>query len=514
MLNKRTVILLLFIVTKFVMQYLLIDSSYNLHRDEYLHIDQGKHLAWGFDSVPPFTSWVSWIILHLGNTVFWVKFFPALFGVLTMGVVWKTVETLGGDLFALTLSALAILLSVLLRLNILYQPNSFDVLAWTLFYYCMVQFIKTESNQWLYYAALAFAVGFLNKYNIAFLVIGSMPAVLVTRFRRIFFNKHLYYALLLALLIISPNIVWQWRNDFPVIHHMNELSETQLVNVKRSDFLKEQLLFFISSLFIIVLAWLSFIVYQPHKKFIPVLWSFVFTLLLFIYLKAKGYYAIGLYPVFIAFGVVYLQKLLSKGWLRFLQPLAFLIPLLLSITFIRIAFPTAPPATIAANAALYKDFGLLRWEDGKDHNLPQDFADMLGWKELAAKVDSAYALITDKEHTLVFCDNYGMAGAVNYYSKYKNINAVSMNADYVDWFPPSTKELTNLILVQERNDDDPERKKEQPLFESVKLVGKIDNVYARENGTSIYLLQNAKVPIMHYFVEDIAKVKKRRSIFH
>jgi hypothetical protein len=63
-------------------------------------------------------------------------------------------------------------------------------------------------------------------------------------------------------------------------------------------------------------------------------------------------------------------------------------------------------------------------------------------------------------------------------------------------------------------DDDQDRRKEQPLFESVKIVGKIENRYARENGTHIYLLQNAKAPIMHYFVEDIAKVKKRRSVFH
>ncbi|KKX47100.1 hypothetical protein L950_0228290 [Sphingobacterium sp. IITKGP-BTPF85] len=28
---------------------------------------------------------------------------------------------------------------------------------------------------------------------------------------------------------------------------------------------------------------------------------------------------------------------------------------------------------------------MLTWEDGKEHQLPQDFADMLGWKELAKK---------------------------------------------------------------------------------------------------------------------------------
>lgn len=513
MLNTKTAVLLLFVVVKLLLQYLLIHPGYDLHRDEYLHLDQGKHLAWGFYSVPPFSSWVSWTILQWGNTVFWIKFFPAFFGVCTMVLVWKTVEALGGNLFALVLSAIAILLSVILRLNILYQPNSFDVLAWMCFYYALIRQVQTEDNKWLYLAAIAFAIGFLNKYNIAFLIAGMLPAILITAYRKLLLNKHLYGAMMVALLIVLPNILWQVQNDYPVLHHMNELAQTQLEKVQRADFIKEQMLFFIGSLFVLVIGWVSFFVYRPHKEFRFVFWSFVFTLLLFIYLKAKGYYAIGLYPVLIAFGAVYTERLLSKGWLWVLRPVALAIPVVLSVTFIKIGFPTQPPAQIASNAALYKPFGLLRWEDGKEHQLPQDFADMLGWRELAAKVDAAYSQITDKGHTLVYCDNYGQAGAINYYSTFKSIQAVSMNADYINWFPPATKELYNLILVKDIYDDDPERKKEKPLFDSVQWVGSIQNKYARERGTRIYLLQNARVPIMHYFTEEIAEVKKERNPF-
>lgn len=514
MLNKRSLILFLFIITKFLLQYCLIHSSYDLHRDEYLHLDQAKHLAWGYDSVPPFTSWISWIILQLGNTVFWVKFFPALFGVLTIVLVWKTVEALGGNLFALILSATAILLSAILRLNILYQPNSFDVLAWTAFYFALVLYMKTERNKWLYAAAIVFAIGFLNKYNVAFLLLGTIPAVLLTSYRKVFANRHLYFALLAALVIVSPNLVWQYRNNFPVFHHLQELSDTQLVNVNRADFLKEQLLFFIGEIFVILAAWVSFFVYKPHKKYRLIFWSFLFTLLLFIYLKAKSYYAIGLYPVLIAFGAVYIEALTAVGWKRYLRFAAMLFVLAFSYVLISIGFPTnSAQYLIQHKQETYRKFGLLRWEDGKDHELPQDFADMVGWSELAKKVDAVYDSIPDKEHALVFCDNYGLAGAVNYYSKYRHINSVSMSADYIDWFPPATTELKNLILVKDTFDIDPGRKKELPLFESVQLVGKIENPYAREKGTRIYLLRNAKVPIMHYFTEDIIEQKKRKSFF-
>ncbi len=129
--RRNTFILFGFIVAKFLLQYALISPAYDLQRDEYLHLDQANHLAWGYISVPPLTSWIAYIIKLLGN-IFWVKFFPALFGALTLLIVWKTIETLKGGLFALVAGSLAVLVSVILRINILFQPNSSDIFFWNL----------------------------------------------------------------------------------------------------------------------------------------------------------------------------------------------------------------------------------------------------------------------------------------------------------------------------------------------------------------------------------------------
>ena len=236
--TKKTVILIGFIILKFVLQYVLLSPEYDLQRDEYLHLDQAHHLAWGYLSVPPVTSWFSYLIFLLGNSVFWVKFFPALFGALTLVIVWKTIETLKGNLYALILGATCVVFSCLLRLNTLYQPNSLDVLCWTAFYYVVIQYITTKEKQWFYIGAVVFAFGFLNKYNILFLLIGFVPALLLSDQRKILAEKKLYFALILGLLLILPNLVWQYNNHFPIAHHMKELAETQLVNVDRTDFLK------------------------------------------------------------------------------------------------------------------------------------------------------------------------------------------------------------------------------------------------------------------------------------
>ena len=148
---------------------------------------------------------------------------------------------------------------------------------------------------------------------------------------------------------------------------------------------------------------------------------------------------------------------------------------------------------------------MLRWEDGKDHLLPQDFADMLGWKELALKVDSIYSKIQNKEKTLILCDNYGQAGAINYYTR-QNVKAVSFNADYIDWFD-LTKNYENLIRIKEASEVDDELKETSPFFETSSIAGSITNKYSREFGTTIFTFIGAKIDVNKRIKDEIDEKK-------
>lgn len=504
--TKKTTIFLGFIGLKFLLQFLLLSSVYELQRDEFLHLDQANHLAWGYLSVPPLTSWTSYIIQLLGNSIFWIKFFPVLYGALTIFIVWKAIEELNGNLFALILGATCVLFSALLRINALYQPNSFDVLSWTVLYFILIKYIKTEDLKWLYVGAIAFAIGFLNKYNIVFLLIGVFPSLLITKHRKIFLRPGLYLAILMGLIFILPNLVWQYNNNFPVFYHLKELTQTQLVNVNRFDFLKNQLLFFIGSLIVIFSSFYALLFYKPFQKYRLFFFSILFTLIAFLYFHAKDYYAIGIYPIYIAFGSVFLSNVLKDGWKKYLQPIAIAVPLLLFIPIYNVAFPNKSPEYIVQHSEKYKKFGLLRWEDGKDHLLPQDFADMLGWKELALKVDSAYLKLTNKNKTLILCDNYGQAGAINFYTK-QNLKAVSFNADYLNWFDLS-KEYDNLITIKEVKGVNVELQETAPFFQNATLAGLITNQYAREYGTGIFVFTGAKIDIRQRIKNTIEEKKK------
>ncbi|MFT3846880.1 MAG: glycosyltransferase family 39 protein [Lacibacter sp.] len=506
--TKKTIILLGFILLKFFLQYILLSADYDLQRDEYLHLDQGQHLAWGFQSVPPFTSWISYIIYLLGNSVFWVKFFPALSGALTIFVVWKAIELLNGNLFALILGATCVLFSALLRLNTLYQPNSFDVLSWTTFYFVLIKYFKTEHTKWLFAAAFVFAIGFLNKYNIVFLLAGLLPSILLTEQRKLFAKKELYFSVFAGLLIVLPNLIWQFNHNFPVIHHLKELSTTQLVHVNRSDFLQSQLFFFIGSLFVIFPGLYALLFYSPYKQYKAFFGTIIFTLFVFTYFKAKDYYAIGLYPIYISFGSVFIADKIKQGWKKYLQPVCIAIPIAFFIPMYSLIFPNKSPEYIVNHKEKYQKLGLLRWEDGKDHELPQDFADMLGWKELAAKVDSAFTSLPNKEKTLILCDNYGQAGAINYYTQQK-IKAVTFNADYIDWFD-LTIQYENLIRVKQANETDAELKETSPFFETSFITGSVTNKYSREFRTSIFSFAGSKIDMNRRIKEEIDKKKNHR----
>ena len=358
--------------------------------------------------------------------------------------------------------------------------------------------------------AVVFALGFLNKYNIVFLILGLFPALLLLGPRTIFLKKEFYLSMLLTLLLIAPNLWWQYQNNFPVFHHLKELTDRQLIHNDRLDFLASQFSYFIGSLFVIVAGLYALLFYPPFKKYRFFLGTLVFTLIIFIYFRAKGYYAMGLYPIYLAFGSLFISHLLNEGRKLYLRPVAVIFPVLFFILMFPIFFANKSPKRIIANIKPYKKYGLLRWEDGKDHKLPQDYADMLGWKELAGKIDSICAGIPNLNNTMILCDNYGEAGAINYYTKNPKIKATSFSADYVNWFDLS-KPVHTFIRVKEFQNRKGEFDKTRPYFENGYIADSITNPLAREYGTTIFVFNGPKIDVVKRIKQEIGEVKNYKK---
>jgi hypothetical protein len=70
--------------------------------------------------------------------------------------------------------------------------------------------------------------------------------------------------------------------------------------------------------------------------------------------------------------------------------------------------------------------------------LPQLYADMYGWKEMAGAVAIAYNKLSpeDKQHCAIFGQNYGQAGAIDFFGAKMGLpGAISGHQSYFYWGP-------------------------------------------------------------------------------
>jgi 4-amino-4-deoxy-L-arabinose transferase-like glycosyltransferase len=503
--EKSNRLLYFLALLKIVTPYLLQNQIYEPHRDEFLYLAEGHHLAFGFMEVPPMLSIFAWLTHLFGGGLFWVKLWPSLFGAAVFVIAGKIVQSLGGKSFALILLFLPFIFGVYLRLFFLFQPNPPEVFFWTMIAYSLIRFNQTNKNKWLYLFGVSVGLGMLSKYSVVFYTTSILLGLLCTKHRAVFVNKHFWFASFIGFVIFLPNFIWQYQNHFPVIVHMNELQQTQLQYISPLRFLSDQLLMNLPCFFI----WITGLIYTLFSKqyrFIGL--SYVFVIILLLIGHGKNYYALGVYPTLFAFGAAKLEIFTAASRKR-LRVALIVFPVVIGLLFLPIALPLLPPKQLAD---LYvkmgtEQTGALKWEDLKNHPLPQDFSDMLGWKEMTQKVAKAYNMLDDstKKNTVIFCNNYGMAGAVNYYGpKYHLPEAYSDNASFLYWMPNDFR-IENFILVS----DDP-HEKQHDFSKGFKSVMKVDSVtteYARERGDYIYTFIGADENFQKFFKEKIEKDK-------
>ena len=490
--SRSTYIIAVFALIKLLIPFLLIHSQFELHRDEYLYLADADHLAWGYIEMPPFLAMLGYVSKLLGGTVHTVQLWGGVFGALTVMVVGKIVLQLKGNSYAVFMACLAFLCSGFLRMHILFQPNFLDVFFWTLSSYYIICWIDTDNKKYLYLLGICFGFGMLGKYSTAFYILSFLAAVLLTDKRKWLLNKNFYLSMLLGLAICSPNLVWQYVHHFPVMHHMDLLTNQQLKYNSRAEFLSNQLLIALPSFFI----WLGGLWYimmkKEGRKYMAIAFIYLGIIAILLYFNGKGYYAAAIYPTLMAFGGIWFSKLVSGKWfvwLRWVTP-----PFMIFFTglILPLVLPLMSPEKLAAfYQSIHVDKGsVLRWEDHQQHALPQDFADMLGWKEMAEKTAKVYHSLPDsvKQQTMVYGDNYGEAGALSFYRKEFGLPEIySDNASYLFWLPDHFTQKYFLFVCDNLPDVD------DSFFNhwgKREIKDSVTQKYAREFGARIILYSN------------------------
>jgi hypothetical protein len=143
------------------------------------------------------------------------------------------------------------------------------------------------------------------------------------------------------------------------------------------------------------------------------------------------------------------------------------------------------------------------WEDGRIHPIPQDYADMTGWKELAGLVAKAYNDLNepDKKKCTIYAENYGQASAVLFYDHaYGLPEPISFNDNYLFWAPDTISGGPLIYINHEVGDID-------KLFDNYPEVGRVNNEYFRENGLMVLLCTHPNQQWKEFYARKVKSLK-------
>ena len=464
--------------------HLIADSNAGLDGDELYHVDTGRHLAWGYMEFPPMIGFLAWIqnLFH-SDSLYIHHLFVHLAAGLIIVLCGLTVVRLGGKWKAVLLCLVCILTGSCFGLTQnAFQPVIFDQLFWVLSFYLLISYIKTAESLYLILLGVSIGLGFMTKYSILFFGAGLILSTIIFQ-RELFRTKACWLGLLIFMLIISPNLYWQWDNSFPVLSHFSRLYEVQLDDMKLSDNITSLVL---SPNPLTVFVWLAGIFVIPflaiYKKFRLGLFVVLFSFILMFLAKGKFYY---FYPIilmsFITGSVLLEHLLVRKRWL--LYGYIFMLILMTPLTTTN-ALPVLPLAN-------YIKFYKIQKNEAGVTPVMDAYSFGLIWGSLNEAVKRVYLSLpeNEKKGCLIWGDTYSWASAINFYAaKYQIPNAISFHGTHYLWLPDFPKGITVIAICNSNSKDNIEERLNyyKQYFHEVALKEQLFNQYS-EDKTDYYL---------------------------
>lgn len=486
------IIIAVFVIIKLVIQITALFNS-GFFSDEFLHIEAGKHLAFGYSDFPPMIAIFAWIQnLFNSDSVFINHLFNLIASAMIFLFCGLITIKLGGKWLAVLITLSSILLSPGMEgTQFLFLPTAFEQLFWIICIYCIVGYCQNQDSKYLIWFCIFGAFGFLTKYSIAFLFVGIIISSLIFQ-RDVFSEKNLRIGLLMFFIIIMVNLYWQIKNQFPVFTHFSQLYDRQLNQLSMGKELKK--LFLFSNPFTIVF-WLSGLLLVPFtsklKQYRLISFALLCSFVLLLISKGKWYYffpvVIGLIPL----GAVFFEQLLQRRTWILYSYLA-----VLGLTGIYLLPQGIPIVKLERYIKLY------HLKPNKDNKIPLAFDNFYSteiWARILNVVNKTYEELPPEEQKkcLILGRHYSMAGAVNLLGKkYELPEAFSLHSSF-EWMPEFDKDAV-IIAIGESNWL---KQNWEAYFGEVEEVGIVENKYANkenEYNYSIFLCKKLKYNSMEF----------------
>ncbi len=481
-----------FIACLYLLLHLLPRPGYGFHRDELLYLAMGDHLDLLRMQFPPLIAVLGRIAKTLPlDTLAATRLLPALAGTGVILVGVAIARRLGGGRHAQLLAALAMAVGPFaLRTGALFQPVVFEVLWWSLAALAFVALLDDGDRRWWILFGVAAGLGGLTKFSAAIFGAAMAVGVLASPLRRDLLTRWPWIAVLVGGVVAAPSVLGQMYWDWPFLAQQQVLRDVQLDRVTPSSFLVGQLFLAGAAAPLLLAGAIGLFTSKSLRRFrglgVTALAAIAFLLIL----HGKEYYLGPMHPPLLAAGSVVVGGWLAKrrwAWWGTLTWGALGGALLLPM-----GIPLLPPTQMARYAEAIGLTRAVTTNTGTILPLPQDYADMLGWREQVAEVARIYRALPESEQAdaAIVGGNYGRAGALAvYHQEFGLPYPISRSGDFWAWGPGASKPSVVIIVggsVEEL----------QPLFESVVEAGSVSTHLGvgEEQGVGIHLCRRSREP--------------------
>ncbi|HWS68623.1 MAG TPA: glycosyltransferase family 39 protein [Steroidobacteraceae bacterium] len=474
----------------------LANGHYGIFRDELYFIVCGDRPDWGYVDQPAVVPLLaSWSNAIFGDFLWGFRLLPALAMTATVALTSEFARVVGGGRFAQWLAGSCMLLGpIYLLQGVLFFTDMFQALTWLGLCWVLVRLEQTGNQRWwLAFGAIA---GFsLNtKYLIAFYLAALTVGLLATPQRRSLLRPWVYLGALLAGAMVVPNLLWQQAHGWPFIELGKAGSSGKNLEMSPLAFLLQQVIVTGPWATIVWLCGLWAGIVRPRlavSRALPIAW--LILLLVFDASHGKPYYLAAIYPTLAVFGAMRIEEWLGNETARGAVLAGVVVMGTLAAPF------TLPILPVDVFIRYQKAVGFVP-STGEHQTLdvlPQYYADMFGWREMAEKVAAVYWSLPaqDRARAVFFGSNYGEAAAIDVFGRRLGLPpAISGHNNYYLWGPRG-HDGSVVIIVGGSTEHYAE------LFDSFEIVGRIDTPYAMpfETDKPIYVLRGMKMPLQDYW---------------
>ena len=445
--SRRTKFVIFFFCIVKLAIHLVADSNSGFQVDELLHIETGNNLAFGYMEFPPMIGVLAFFQnLFQSDSVFVHHLFAHLAAILILIVVSKITIELGGKAQAVFLVLLCIIVAPAFgRSHQLFQPVVFSQLFWVLNFYLLTKYVRHLSRRYLWLLTFGVTLAFLTKYDAVFFIGGVASLLFFKQTRQALIAHKFWWNIVAFVLLVSPNVVWQILNDFPVFKMFDRLYETQLDQQVPLEVLYSLILGLNPLTLLITIPAIVSLFLSPMKRFRPLAVSVLLSIVFLSSGKGKGYYFLPIALTMLPFGGVFWEQVILSRRKYLIYPLGFCLSA--GVLLIPFGMPLFPLKDYLEHDYPYENKKVV---NGGEFNVAfEERYSEEKWTLILKELKVVYDGLSpnEREKTLIWGKHYGQAGAVNLFGdRYDIPKAFSLHGSFYNWIPQGEFPETTICL--------------------------------------------------------------------